>query len=185
MPDEREALGLLALMTLHDARRGARTDADGELVLLADQDRARWDAAAIAQGRRWSTARSPRRPGRYVVQAAIVATHLADGPAPTGAPISRSYDRLVGVQDTPVVRLNRAVAVAMADGPPAGLALADERRRRSTPTTCCTPPAPSCCAGSAGARRPRPRTSAPSRWPPTRSSARSWSAGARSCVSPP
>jgi len=121
MPDEREALGLLALMTLHDARRGARTDADGELVLLADQDRARWDAAAIAQGRRLvDRAARLGPPGPYVLQAAIVATHLADGPTdwPT---VLAFYDRLVGVQDTPVVRLNRAVALAEVHGPAAAL----------------------------------------------------------------
>ena len=121
MPDEREALGLLALMTLHDARRGARTDAAGELVLLAEQDRGRWDHEAIARGRRLvDRAARLGPPGPYVLQAAIVATHLDDGPT-DWATVLAFYDRLVLQQDTAVVRLNRAVAVAEVRGPQAGL----------------------------------------------------------------
>lgn len=123
MPDEPEALGLLALMLLHHARRDARLR-DGELVLLADQDRARWDAAAIAEGRRVldaALARGGRGP--YVVQAAIAALHV-DEPR-DWAQIAALYGELARLTGSPVVELNRAVAVAEAEGPEAGLAIAD------------------------------------------------------------
>jgi RNA polymerase sigma-70 factor (ECF subfamily) len=119
MPDEGEARGLLALMLLHDSRRGARVDADGRLVLLADQDRARWDAAEIAEG----VALVPRVPsGPYAVQAAIAAEHAT---GPDRGRVVALYDRLMAISPTPVVALNRAVAVAERDGPAAGLALVD------------------------------------------------------------
>lgn len=131
MPDEPTVLGLLALLLLHDARRGARVDGEGRPVLLADQDRTRWDTEAIREGVEVVGAalrRTPERPDGYVVQAAIAACHaLAPGYADTNwdAVISW-YDVLLTLQDTPVVRLNRAVAVAERDGPAAGLALIDE-----------------------------------------------------------
>jgi RNA polymerase sigma-70 factor (ECF subfamily) len=130
MPDEPTALGLLALLLLQDARRAARVDDAGRPVLLADQDRGRWDRAAIGEGVALVGAalrRTPDHPDRYVVQAAIAACHaLAASYAdtPWNAVVSW-YDVLLTVQDTPVARLNRAAAVAERDGPAAGLALVD------------------------------------------------------------
>ena len=128
MPDEPETLGLLALMLLHDARREARVDADGDLVLLEDQDRSRWDADRIAEGTAL-VERSLRmgRPGPYQVQAAIAALH--DG-APTAADtdwrqIVLLYDTMRRMDPSPVVALNQAVAVAMADSPATGLAMVE------------------------------------------------------------
>jgi RNA polymerase sigma-70 factor (ECF subfamily) len=129
MPDEPEALGLLALMLLHDARREARVDGDGDLVPLEEQDRSRWDRVAIDEGVRVLDAAIRRgQPGPYQVQAAIVACHAT---AATAADtdwieIAALYGELQRMVPSPVVRLNRAVAVAMADGPAAGLALVDE-----------------------------------------------------------
>lgn len=120
-----ETAGLLALMLLHHARRAARTAADGSLVPLAEQDRSRWDTAAIAEGVEILQAALARdRLGEFQAQAAIAALH-AD--APTAAEtdwvqIVEWYDELVRLTDSPVVRLNRAVAVGEADGPRAGLA---------------------------------------------------------------
>lgn len=122
MPDEPEALGLLGLMLLHDARREARFDEWGELVLLEAQDRSRWDAGRAEEGRRaLDRALSLRRPGPYQIQAAIAALHTeqtTDWPQ-----IAALYQRLLELAPSPVVELNRAVAVAMADGPEAGLEL--------------------------------------------------------------
>jgi RNA polymerase sigma-70 factor (ECF subfamily) len=140
MPDEPEALGLLALLLLHDARREARTDAAGDLVLLEDQDRSRWDRAEIEEGERvLDRALRVGRPGAYQVQAAIAALH--DGaaqPADTDwREIVALYERLVDFAASPVVELNRAVAIAMADGPAAGLerldALAGDERLAAYP----------------------------------------------------
>ncbi|HWE91283.1 MAG TPA: sigma-70 family RNA polymerase sigma factor [Pseudonocardiaceae bacterium] len=131
MPDEPTVLGLLALLLLQNSRRAARLDDQGRLVLLPDQDRSRWDAAMIKEGVELvgvALRRTPDRPNRYVVQAAIAACHaLAPSYAETNwdAVISW-YDVLLVVQDNPVVRLNRAAAVAERDGPAAGLALVDE-----------------------------------------------------------
>jgi RNA polymerase sigma-70 factor (ECF subfamily) len=126
MPDEPEARGLLALLLLQDARREARTSPEGELVLLEDQDRSRWDRAEIEEGRAvLDAAIRPGRAGPYLLQAAIAALH--DGAARAAdtdwAQIALLYGRLVELDSSPVVELNRAVAVAMADGPAAGLAL--------------------------------------------------------------
>ena len=129
MPDEPEALGLLSLMLLHDARRAARVDDVGDLVPLEAQDRRRWDAAAIAEGTELlDRALRRRQPGPYQVQAAIAACHAtAPDPAETDwAAIAQLYDRLYALAPTPVVALNRAVAVGMAEGPAAGLALVDQ-----------------------------------------------------------
>ncbi|TDD67018.1 RNA polymerase subunit sigma-24 [Jiangella aurantiaca] len=128
IPDEPEPLGLLALLRLHDARAATRTGPGGELVPLEEQDRGRWDRAAIAGAvgllRR---ALAHERPGPYQLQAMIAACHaVAARPEDTDWPrIVRLYDQLLDHQPTPVVRLNRAVAVAMADGPAAGLAQVD------------------------------------------------------------
>ena len=124
MPDEPEALGLLALMLLHDARREARVGADGEIVLLADQDRGRWDRSRIDEGTRiLERALSYRRAGSYQLQAAIAALHLED--TTDWRQIAALYDELARVEPTPIVELNRAVAVAMAHGPELGLELMD------------------------------------------------------------
>jgi RNA polymerase sigma-70 factor, ECF subfamily len=128
MPDEPEAGGLLALMLLHDSRRAARLDAGGVPVPLAEQDRRRWDQAAIAEGVGILDAALRRgEPGPYQVQAAIAACHAtAARAADTDWPqIAGLYAELLRRQPTPVVRLNHAVAVGMADGPAAGLALLD------------------------------------------------------------
>ncbi|GAA4213878.1 RNA polymerase sigma factor [Actinocatenispora rupis] len=129
LPADAEVSGLLALMLLTDARRPARTGPDGDLVPMAEQDRGRWDAAAIAEGVALVSAALPRGPtGRYQVQAAIAAVHdEAPSAAETDWPqILALYEVLLRIDDTPVVRLNHAVAVAMARGPRAGLALLDK-----------------------------------------------------------
>ncbi|MGW2313555.1 RNA polymerase sigma factor [Actinomadura luteofluorescens] len=128
MPAEPEPRGLLALMLLHEARRPTRTDG-GVLVTLEDQDRSRWDRALIAEGvETLDRAVAMRRPGPYQVQAAIAACHAtAPGAAATDWPqIAALYGELARLAPSPVVDLNRAVAVAMADGVAAGLALVDE-----------------------------------------------------------
>ncbi|MEA2827389.1 MAG: polymerase sigma-70 factor, subfamily [Actinomycetota bacterium] len=128
MPDEPEALGLLALMLLHDARRGTRVDAAGDLVPLEDQDRSGWDGAAIEEGVATLDAALRRgEPGPYQVQAAIAAGHAtASRAADTDwAEIAGLYRQLARFLPSAVVELNRAVAVAMADGPAAGLALVE------------------------------------------------------------
>ncbi|MBA2720741.1 MAG: RNA polymerase sigma factor [Chloroflexi bacterium] len=128
MPDEAEVLGLLALMLLHDARGATRAGPAGELVLLEDQDRSRWDHGRIAEGQALlERAMRMRRVGPYQIQAAIAALH--DGAATAGETdwpqIAALYRILGEMAPSPVVELNRAVAVAMADGPASGLALVD------------------------------------------------------------
>jgi len=128
MPGEPEVLGLLALMLIQDSRRGARVDAAGELVTLEDQDRSRWDRASIAEGQQvLETAAHAGAVGPYQIQAAIAVCHAT---APRAADtdwrtIARLYGQLTRLTPSPVVELNRAVAVGMADGPAAGLAVAD------------------------------------------------------------
>jgi RNA polymerase sigma-70 factor (ECF subfamily) len=125
---EPEALGLLALMLLHDARRAARTTADGEIVLLEDQDRSRWNGAQIAEGLALvERALASRRFGPYTLQAAIAAVHAEarEAAATDWQQIVGLYDVLLRVESSPVVELNRAAAVAMRDGPEAGLRLID------------------------------------------------------------
>ncbi len=124
-----EVMGLLALMLLHDARRAARTDATGELVRLDEQDRSLWNRQQIAEGSQlMQLALTSRAFGPYSLQAAIVAVHAeAPSAAQTDWPqIVRLYDVLLQLSPSPVVELNRAVAVAMRDGPEAGLLLVDE-----------------------------------------------------------
>ncbi|HKO84379.1 MAG TPA: RNA polymerase sigma factor, partial [Actinomycetota bacterium] len=128
MPDEPEVMGLLALMLLVSSRRAARATPDGDLVVLADQDRSRWDGDRIAEGQaivRRCLRRN--RPGPYQVQAAINAVH-SDAPAAAATDwwqILELYDQLMEVAGSPVVALNRAVAVAEVEGPEAALALVD------------------------------------------------------------
>ena len=128
MPDEPEVLRLLALLLLIEARRGARTAADGSLVLLPDQDRSLWDRALVAEGQALVAACIRRdRPGPYQLQAAINAVH-GDALAASDTDwrqILRLYDQLVVLAPTPVVALNRAVAVAEVHGPGAALAAVD------------------------------------------------------------
>jgi RNA polymerase sigma-70 factor, ECF subfamily len=140
LPDEPEVSGLLALLLLTDARRAARTDAAGELVLLEEQDRTRWDAAMIAEGE-GLVDRSLRagRPGPYQLHAAIAACHsaAATAEATDWGQIALLYGELMRHEPSPVVEANRAVAVAMAEGPAAGLVILDalghhrQLRRRS------------------------------------------------------
>jgi RNA polymerase sigma-70 factor (ECF subfamily) len=125
MPDEAEAHGLHALLLLQDARRDARVSPAGELVLLGEQDRSLWDTDEIEQGRRaLDRALCLRSPGPYQLQAAIASLHYEE-PA-DWTQIALLYGRLAELSPSPVVELNRAVAVAMADGPEAGLALLDK-----------------------------------------------------------
>jgi RNA polymerase sigma-70 factor, ECF subfamily len=121
MPDEAEVLGLLALMLLQDSRRAARVGEDGEIVLLEDQDRSLWDEARIDEGLRvLDRAVSLRRRGPYQLQAAIAAAHAEDRPK---AEIVALYEALAAVDSSPVIRLNHAVAVALAGDVDGGLAL--------------------------------------------------------------
>ncbi|MHB8674243.1 MAG: RNA polymerase sigma factor [Candidatus Limnocylindrales bacterium] len=128
MPDEPEVIGLLALMLLHDARRAARVGVDGALILLEAQDRERWDGSRIIEGATLvERALRMRRPGPYQIEAAIAAVH--DEARSAGSTDWREivglYDALMRIAPSPVVELNRAVAIAMADGPSAGLELID------------------------------------------------------------
>jgi RNA polymerase sigma-70 factor (ECF subfamily) len=128
MPDEPEVLGLLALLLLHDARREARVGPGGELVLLNDQDRSRWDRAKIDEGRELlDRALRMKRVGPYQLQAAIAALHDdAESTDETDwAQIAALYGALSRAAPSPVVELNRAVAVAFATGPAEGLAVVD------------------------------------------------------------
>jgi RNA polymerase sigma-70 factor, ECF subfamily len=128
MPDEPEVMGLLALMLLVESRRGARVGADSELVLLADQDRSLWDDALVAEGQALVRRCLERnQPGPYQLQAAINAVHsdAARADATDWRQIVALYDQLLALNPTPVVALNRAVAVAEVEGPEAALALVE------------------------------------------------------------
>ncbi len=128
MPAESEPRGLLAMMLLHDARRDARIDENGELVLLEEQDRSRWDRAQIAEGLIHSEAAiTANAHGPYAIQSAIAAAHSRAERADTTdwRAIVVYYSALRAIRPSPVIELNRAVAVAMADGPAAGLELID------------------------------------------------------------
>jgi RNA polymerase sigma-70 factor, ECF subfamily len=128
LPDQPEVTGLLALLLLTDARRAARMGADGNLIVLPDQDRERWDRNKITEGERLlETALRARRPGPYQLHAAIAACHSC---APAAAAtdwrqIAALYGQLIRYEPSPVIEANRAVAVAMAEGPAAGLAILD------------------------------------------------------------
>jgi len=158
MPDEPEVHGLVAMMLLHDARRGARY-ADGELVLLADQDSSRWDRGQIAAGQaQLQRAMALRGRGPYVVQAAIAALHTEE---PRDWPqIAALYGELSRLTGSPVIELSRAVAAAEAEGPEAGLAIVDglELSGYVTPT----PPEASCWR--ACTTMPRRRWPTAERW---------------------
>ena len=152
MPDEPEAAGLLALMLLTQSRRAARTDAAGELVRLADQDRALWDRALIAEGQaivRRCLAR--RQPGPYQIQAAINAVHsdAATAAETDWGQILTLYDQLMAMAPTPVVALNRAVALAEVDGPRGRIGRHRRARPRRLPPLPRHPRRP---AGAAGRR---------------------------------
>jgi RNA polymerase sigma-70 factor, ECF subfamily len=123
-----EVTGLVALMLLHDARRDARVDQDGDIIVLGEQDRSRWDHPQIAEALPLVTEALGGRPGPFALQAAIAAVHCqAEWPEETDWPqIVRLYDLLERVQPSPIVSLNRAVAVAMAEGAEAGLDLIDQ-----------------------------------------------------------
>ena len=128
MPDEPEAQGLLALLLLIESRRSARTDGDGRLVRLADQDRSRWDRTLVEEGQAIVQACLRRgQPGEYQIQAAIAAVHSDAGTAAdtAWAEIVALYDLLLARSPSPVVALNRAIAVAEVDGPAAALELVD------------------------------------------------------------
>ena len=129
MPDEPETLGLLALMLLHDSRSSTRVDDEGEMVALEEQDRVRWDREGIAEGSRLlDAALRLGRPGPYQLQAAIAACHATAREASDTdwVQIAALYEELARLVPSPVVGLNRAVAVAMAEGPTEGLALVEE-----------------------------------------------------------
>ena len=128
IPHEPEVVGLLALLLLTDARRATRTDASARIVLLADQNRARWDRAKIAEGSTMAEAALRQgRPGTYQLQAAIAACHAnaVSVEATDWAQIAALYERLLELSPSAVIAANRAVAIAMADGPAAGLAVVD------------------------------------------------------------
>jgi RNA polymerase sigma-70 factor (ECF subfamily) len=180
MPDEPEALGLQALLMAQDARRDTRVDATGELVLLEEQDRARWDAREITDATHLTT-RALRLgpPGRYVLQAAIAVEHLR---ARTAADtrwerIVALYDRLAALTPDPVVELNRAAAIAQAGDVASGLARIDALAGALDGFTTSTRRAPISCAASARAMRLPPPTLAPWHWPATPPSAPSSRAG--------
>jgi RNA polymerase sigma-70 factor (ECF subfamily) len=129
MPDEPEVLGLLALLLLTESRRAARTAPDGSIVLLPDQDRSRWDRALIAEGQALvATCIRRNHPGPYQLQAAVNAVH-SDAPTASDTDwgqILALYDQLLAFSPTPVVALNRAVAVAEVEGPAAALAVVED-----------------------------------------------------------
>lgn len=125
---EPEVLGLLGLMLLHESRRQARSSPDGDLILLEEQNRSLWDRRQIAEGTALvERALSSRQPGPYMLQAAIAAVHAEapDVAATDWSQLVGLYDLLVQIVPSPVIELNRAVVIAMRDGPPAGLALID------------------------------------------------------------
>ncbi|MGE0685945.1 MAG: RNA polymerase sigma factor, partial [Dehalococcoidia bacterium] len=129
LPDEAEVHGLLALMLLQDSRRAARTDANGDLVLLEDQDRGRWDRAQINEGfAAIERALSLRKPGQYQLQAFVAVQHARAATAAdtNWQAIAGAYSALLEINPSPVIALNRAVAVAMATTPERGLQLIDE-----------------------------------------------------------
>jgi RNA polymerase sigma-70 factor (ECF subfamily) len=128
LPDEHEVTGLLALILLTSARSGSRADADGAMILLSDQDRSRWDRDRLDEGRSLVEAALARpRPGQYQLQAAIAACHAdaATASSTDWRQIAALYSELLRFDPSPVIEANRAVAVAYAEGPAAGLAILD------------------------------------------------------------
>ena len=186
MPDEPEVMGLLALMLLTESRRATRTGPDGELVRLADQDRDQWDRGLVAEGQGIVRQLLRRgQPGPYQIQAAINAVHsdAASADATDWRQILQLYDQLLRVAPSPVVALNRAVAVAELSGPSAALALVTRwsTTLRLTGTTCSTRFAPTCCGDWAALPRRRPPMTRRSPAPRTPPSVTSCSATARRC----
>ena len=163
MPDEPEVLGLLALLLLTQARRDARVSPSGALVLLADQDRSKWDRAMISEGQELVRSCLRRNvPGPYQIQAAINAVHSdARIAADTDwGQILALYDQLMAIAPTSVVALNRCVAVAEVHDPrPRSSSLTSSA---SIVTTCITQPGLTCCAASASGTKQRRRTTRPS-----------------------
>jgi RNA polymerase sigma-70 factor, ECF subfamily len=165
MPDDGEVAGLLALMLLTEARRTARISASGELVAFDEQDRGCWDADLVAEGHRLvrerlAAAAGGVAPGRYQILAAINAVHTSarDIRHTDWSQIVALYDQLVRLDRSPIVALNRAIAVSELAGPQVALAIID---RLITPTM---RPAPPCCAAWTAARRRAPRMTKPSSW---------------------
>lgn len=186
MPDEPEVLGLLALLLLHDARRGTRVDAAGELVTLEDQDRTAWERAEVDEGAALlETALRRGRPGPYQIQAAIAACHTT---APTAeetdwADIAGLYGELERFVPSAVVRLNRAVAVGMSQHPDAGLELVAELERSGELADYHLLPATRADLLRRSGRTTEaawPRTNRRWSWWRTRRNAGSWSGGSRS-----
>ncbi len=170
MPDEPEAVGLLALMLLTDARRPARTAPDGSMVRLADQDRSRWNQDQIEEASVLLRSCLRRnQPGPFQIQAAIAAVHAGapSDEATNWHQIVTLYDRLLEHRPTPVVALNRAVAVSRSEGPAAGLAAGMHSPRISTTTSRSTPPEPTSSPSSAATPRPAPPTTRHSHAPTT------------------
>ena len=172
MPDDGEVAGLLALMLLTEARRAARVSASGELVTLDQQDRQAWDAALIAEGHQLVRERLAAgvAPGRYQILAAINAVHTSarDVRDTDWSQVVALYDQLVRLDPSPIIALNRAIAVAELDGPTVALATVDRLARRWPATTPITRPAQTCCVGWAAAPSRAPRTTEPSSWRATR-----------------
>ena len=189
MPDEPEAGGLLALMLLHDARREARVDDAGAFVPLDRQDRSRWDAGRVAEGVHvLERALSRRQPGPYQLQAAIAALHVQAPRAEDTdwAEVAELYAALARVAPSPVVEVNRAVAVGSPKGRRRGWPC--WRRWRTTgrwpATSPSTPPGPHCSPGPGTPPRRRMPTAPPWASAPTPSSGRSWRAGWERCSAP-
>ncbi len=190
LPEDSEVAGLLALMLLTDARRAARTQPDGSLVPLAEQDRSRWDSGQIAEGTALVEAALPRgTPGPYQLQAAIAAIHdEAPSMAQTDWPqILSLYLLLEALAPNPFTTLNRAVAAGMADGPQAACGC-----WRSWPPisgwpgiTACWPPAPTCASWTASATPPPRTTCRRPGWPPACRNGATWPGRPPGCRPPP
>ena len=182
MPDDAEVWGLSALMLLHDARRAARVDPSGQFVALDAQDRSLWDQRPINDGLAMlERAVRLRRPGEYQLQAAITALQIQapDVEATDWAQIAELFGALASLNPSPVIELNRAVAVGLASGLPPAWRCSSRcsPNRRSSATSRCTRRTPSCSAGPATPRAPPAPTSARSHSAPMPSSAPSWNGG--------
>ena len=166
MPEDGEVAGLLALMLLTEARRTARVSASGELVTLDEQDRGAWDAALVAEGHRLVRERLAARvaPGRYQILAAINAVHTyaRDVRDTDWSQVVALYDQLVRLDPSPIIVLNRAIAVAELDGPEVALAAVDRLEDKLAAITPSMRPAPTCCAGWTAVRTRARRTTEPS-----------------------
>ncbi|GAA4369214.1 sigma factor-like helix-turn-helix DNA-binding protein [Agromyces bauzanensis] len=167
LPEDGEVAGLLAVMLLTEARRPARVSADGELVPLGEQDRDTWDRALIEEGHRLVRERldSGAAPGRYQLLAAINAVHTdaLEYRDTDWSQVVALYDQLVRIDPSPIVALNRAIAVAELEGPDVALAIIDRLGDSLTGITPSTPLAPSCCADWNAARSRAQPTTGPSR----------------------